>query len=451
MTAAVLLVAWLGLAQPSSGVLPADWLIVRGTEELSPEFSYESIGAAYFPGQEVRIVGAKLCDSDPAASRLVVGVPSQNAAVAKLARPLGLELEPGQATFRGRQYGPGTGFLLVANDPDGGGLLVLATGVDPAGVLACFSVPASLSRPGFTVVRGRTRLATGPLWPLDGREQIVVVRLDRDLERLASACADWPRSARALRALRALRGYEYVWQALDGPHTVLHVHVRAELDDPEGQVAAVRRAFSGRDLTREIEAAYQRCCQALDRPEGPAPRVYVLADPLAKTNGKSFGPDPVDGRPQIVLNLVPLARSDDFGTVVLHECLHTFQSFGGSRAWDRAVREGVVTLATQWLDPELGDAEALLWSESELAAAEAHREAIVEAFGAIAESADPPVLSAWFDLDGGPREVPGAPPRSGYWVGWLAARAWHEAHPSASLSDLFAASANDLRTALEPR
>jgi hypothetical protein len=114
---------------------------------------------------------------------------------------------------------------------------------------------------------------------------------------------------------------------------------------------------------------------------------------------------------------------------------------------DRGRREGVATAATQVVDPDVGDAAALLWSEAELAAAVARRAELVRAFRRDAASTDQGLLRAWFTLGVEP-PVAGAPSRSGYYIMWLAARAWLAAHPGAALRELLDAPAEDLLAAL---
>jgi hypothetical protein len=426
----------------------AGWLIVRGRADLPPPLSYEKVASLYLHGHAVRIVGADEAGAEPSASRMVIGTPSDNALAGTLAQRLGLAIDGERAVFHGQEYGPDTGFVLVADDVDGGGRLAVLTAAGAAGLFACFTVPIDVAAPGFTIARRQAKVASGPLYADVDTSRPVVVRLDLDLEYLARSAEGWARGDRDLRVTRGLAGYEHVYTALAGPYADLSAHVRATLDDEDGSVSAARRAFAGRDLSREILDAYARCAKALGGRRAPAPVIYVVADPLAGTNGKNFDPDPLSGRLQVVLNLVVLARAGNFETVVLHECLHTFQTTTGVRAVDRAAREGVATLATQVLEPALGDAEALMWTPAELAAAEARRDALVAAFQQSASTTDAERLRAWFNLDGTLDDVPGAPPRSGYYVAWLAARAWRVAHPGSGLAELFAASADELLAAL---
>jgi hypothetical protein len=433
--------------------LPAqdpDWLIVRGEAELVAPMSYEKVGSVYLRSFTTRIVGADEADTYPAASRVVVGTPGDHALVAELARSFGLELQGEGARFQGRDYAPGTGFVLVGADPDGQGLLSLITGSDAQSLSHCFTTPVDVTQPGYTVVGFREKLASGPLVSRAGLERPVVVRLDRDFERLVAETFDWPAGDRELRIARGLAGFGHVFQALGGRSDTLP-SVQGALVDADGLVHDARRAFDGVDLTRIVLAVHERCLSAFGGapPRGPAPIVYVALDPTSATNGRNFGPDPLTGRPQVVLNLAVLGRAGNFDTVCLHECLHAFQSFPGGRAVDRGMREGTATLGTQLVDPTVSDAAALLWSEAELAAAEARRKALVAGFRRVADSTDPAVHRAWFTLGATLDAVPGAPSRSGYYVCWLACRAWLGARPGRGLGELFAATADELLAALD--
>jgi len=425
-----------------------DWLIVRGESELVAPMSYRKLADVYLPTFTTRIVGAGDADVQPAASRVVIGTPGDHELVEELARSLGLTWKDGNAHFQGDVYGPGTGFVLVDADPDGEGSLSLVTGIDARSLFNCFTVTLSIVEPGYTVLQRQAKLASGLLVPGVDRSRVIVIRLDADFERLVNETEGWPRGDRELRVARGLAGFGHVFQALNGGRADVLPSVKAALIDTQGSVKAARRVFGGRDVTAEVLAIFERCRVALGGVDGLAPVVYVVIDPSSGTNGRSFGADPVSGRPQLVLNLAVLASAGNFETVSLHECLHTFQSFAGERAVDRGMREGTATLGTQLVDPSISDAEALLWTEAEFAAAEQRQDALIAGFKQIAASTDAGRLRSWFDLGATFADVPGAPSRSGYYVCWLACRAWRKAHPSSTLVDLFDASADELLAAL---
>lgn len=425
-----------------------DWLIVRGDAELVAPMTYAKIGSVYLSSYTTRIVHAVDADARPAASRVVVGTPGDHALVADLAAAFGLRFSAGRAQFQDRSYERGTGFVLVADDPDGGGLMTLIVGADPESLLACFTVSHDITQPGYAVMQRQKKLATGPLLVGVDLTRPLVIRLDRDVDRLLAETEGWPGGDRTLRVARGIAGFGHVFQALVGRSDTLP-SVQALAIDAQGLARKARAAFAGRDPDAEVLLAYERCRDALAGTDAPAPVVYVVNDPSAATNGKNFGADPLTGRPQVVLNLAPLARDRNFDAVCIHECLHTFQGVGGTRAVDRGMREGTATLGTQLVDPSVTDAEALLWSDAELAAAEARRAELVGDFKLMAESTEPATLNGWFTLGAKHNAVPGAPSRSGYYVCWLACKAWMEQHRGSTLADLFAASADELLAALQ--
>jgi hypothetical protein len=89
-----------------------------------------------------------------------------------------------------------------------------------------------------------------------------------------------------------------------------------------------------------------------------------------------------------------------------------------------------------------------MWSEKDLKAARLHHDAILAEFRKAHDSRDASVhrhfLQAGSELSG----VQGVPSRSGYYIGWLAARAWAEKHPGKSHAELLTASADDIFSAL---
>lgn len=444
MPSAALVLATLALAAGDP-----DWLVVRGDAELVRPMSYERLVDVYLKGHEARIVPATEGEEHPAASRMVVGTPRDHALVADVAAGFGLVFDGDVARFRGSDYALGTGFVLCARDPDGGGLLTLVTGADAESLLACFTVTHDLTQPGYAIVQRGKKLATGPLLSGVDLSRPLVVRLDCDVDRLLEETEGWPPGDRELRVARGVAGFGHVYQALVGRSDTLP-SVQALLADTRGLGRDARRAWGRKDLVNQVERAYARCREALGDPEDvSAPIVYVVNDPSAATNGKTFDPDPLTGRPQVVLNLAPLTRDGNLEAVCVHELLHTLQGPGGSRAVDRGMREGSATLGTQLVDPSVGDAAALLWSDVELAAAEERRDELVAAFLRDAGSDDRDVQHAWFTLGAELDAVPGAPSRSGYYVCWLACKAWLAEHPRAGLAGLFAAPADEVLAALE--
>lgn len=438
---------------PSSGscglFASGGWVVVRGEQELESPMSYERLAEVYLGG-EARIVAADDVEHAPERNRVVAGTPDDNAVLAGLLPELGVTVERDGLRYRERLLGDAQGLVIVADDTDGDGLLVVFTGATAEALFTCFTTFIDIARHGFTVTELNRKVATGDLALDLDTSAPLVVRLDLVLEGLLFEARDWAPAERELYAARGLAGWAFVFRGFGGGEHDAAAYVRAFRADASGL------AQGGRSPTRDIDArvlrAYERVHAAVvggGERDGPAPAFYVLNDPSLGTNGRTFDPDPVSGRPSVALNLAPLARDGNLEAVALHESLHTFQApdTGPVRVMDRGRREGVATAATQVVDPDVADAAALLWSEAELEAAHARRDELVAAFRRAAGSADPGLLRAWFTLGVDP-PVAGAPSRSGYYVMWLAARAWLAAHPDAALRELLDAPAEDLLAAL---
>ena len=444
LIAALGLAAWLAPSPP-----PSDgWLLVRGHEELAQPLTYRRIAELYLKGESVRIAESDGARDGREPSRMLVGTPADNPLLAELLPELGVAVEPDALVYRGHRIGPERGLVIVRDDVDGNGTLSVLTGVRPQGVFACFTVMLDIRRAGFTIVERNTKIAVGDVTGELDTSRPIVVRLDVALERLLADAAGWSAGEAELHAARGLAGYAFVFRAAGGEGYVTERHVRSCREDRGDRATYARRFFASTDVTARILEHYEWLSEIVAR-DGPAPVFYVLNDPEVRTNGKTFDADPVTGRPSVLFNLAALAGDGSFDTIVLHEGLHTFQAPdpGPTRVVDRGMREGAATLGTQ-LVSTIGGAAALLWTEEQLAAAEARRDAIVSAFRRDAASTDPALLRAWFTLDVDP-PVAGAPSRSGYFVMWLAARAWMEANPDAGVAELLAAAPDEVLAALD--
>ena len=214
-----------------------------------------------------------------------------------------------------------------------------------------------------------------------------------------------------------------------------------------------REAFADRDLSKEIEQAYQKCSKAFGRPLDKAPLYKVAFGYQRTTNAQMQGIDQRLGRNIVVLNRSALAPGRLWDAAIIHETWHCFQPSRGFKRTlqDRAFHEGVVTHLTQIVDPTLADHTVMLWSKAEWEAAWKRRDAIAKAFAEDRTSKEQEVMKSYMILGKPLGKVRGAPSRCGYFVGLLAARAWSEANPKKGPADLIKASADEIWAAFEKR
>lgn len=446
LTALLLTIAATFPVSPAGSSETGEWLLVRGDPPRIGNLTYERIGDLYLGGAPYRVVRARDAGGDPDAGRFVIGTPGDNELVAELAPVLGLDVSGDAIEYAGRRWTAGSGLVLVTEDTDGAGRLILMTGVDAAGVYACFTTNVDVSRRGWVMIRDRRTVASGspPLRIEDGEP--LLVRLDRDAVYLVGAAAGLADDEAALRVGRGLLGYADVLVGATPPD--LADYGRWLLGPGRGVVAATDAFFAGRDLEAEVRAAHALCVERLGGRRGPAPAYHLLYGLPDYTNASTQDPDPVTGRPRVRLNLCALARARHFDSALLHETVHTLQALGGRTLLERSMQEGVATFVTQELDPTLGDADALLWSAEDLRAAERHRRAIVAAFERHRDAVDPAITGQFLVLGTPLGEVEGAPSRTGYYVAWLACRAWRKAHPDRPLAELLTADPRDVLAAL---
>jgi len=421
------------------------WLFVRGDADRYGSVDVAKMVEVYLRGEEWKMVDSGQADGAPASSRMMVGTAADNAALRRVLEQLGVDVTEGSLRYREWPIGPGRGLILITADVDGSGDLMLFAGMDAAGVAACFSVPVDRSSRGFTVAEPRSIVYHEAEGVHFDTSQPLVIRLDRDFDSMVADFGDDPGAEAALCLSRGFEGYRPVFEAALGPGVELRSALRKILGSPE--VGMARGKFAGRDLADEIRRLYQRCAGELGPGEGPRPVYHVLYGAAHGTNARSFGPDPVTGRRRVLLNLCALRALGQFEVAVIHETVHTFQRTFGGRLLDQAVVEGVATLATQMLRPETTDAQALMWSEDELRAARRKQDGIIAAFLRSAQSTDGKARATFLQLRPG-LDRSGAPSRSGYFVGWLAARTWLAAKPQRTLRDLLGAPADAVFDAL---
>lgn len=432
----------LTLVPPVSGQDSSElWLLVRSAQEEVATLSWKRIGEAYLSGRKWELADPKSAAARPATSRLVVGTPDTHPDVRAAAAGVGVAFEGDQLTFRGRTFAAGTGFATFADDPDGGGSLFLICGPDEESVLACFKIRLNLGNTSYVFVRDGQVLETGRLGLVFDTREPRVVRLDRDLEYLLTTGASLGNEI-VIRAARGLAGYGFVFGTQD------MVPLMEQILTDQASLTRAREVFARRDVGKEVVDAWLKCAEAFGGRTPVAPVFYVTFGPVDGTNARGFGYDTITGRFQVMYNLTALAKGDHARAAFVHEAVHTFQDLSGARLIDRVVIEGVACLASEELVPDLAPVDALLWNDEDLAAAEERRDEILAAFADVAETTDDETLYPWMQLGVPLDAVPGAPSRCGYYLGWLAARAWLEADPERDLAGLLRAAPEDVLGAL---
>lgn len=386
-------------------------------------------------------------------SRFVIGTPTDNVAAKKLCEQLGIQVDDQKLRYSDRDIPSGQCLMLHTDDPDGKGKVVLFTAVDAASIYCGFTVPFDMARAGFTIARrnqvvhkGTAR--SGKLQAFD-MDRVIVVRLDRMFDQLVASQPGESAADVALHVARGLAGYDFVLKSAVGNAADGRTIYGNLLGKDQAALADIRKRYQNVDLTATVRRIYRQCHGALAAGQKTtAPIIYVLYGmPGGGSNAMNFGKDEVSGRTRVLLNLSMLKSKQDFEVAAAHELTHTFQSFR-PRLVDRTIMEGTATLISQLLVEGTSDAAALMWSEPQLQAAHERRAGMIAQVRKHAQAVDQRTLGAFLRADRTLPNVPGAPGRSAYYVGWLAAKAWRKQHPKASLADLLAAKPDDVLAAL---
>lgn len=442
---------------------PADeWILVRGSGDGVGSLDWDRIGEAYLGRQTWRAVDASAADSEAATSRLMAGAPADHPALAALLPVLGIQIDadaegvapaadpdtaPVLALIHAERRIPaGTGLVIVTADPDGQGALVLFTGVDEASAFQGFTTSIDLSRPGVTYVREGRQVPPSTLMRFPaGRLEVVPL----DILWWTAGAWDEQRSIndRALAVSRALEGYRFVYEAATIPGIDLLAFAADLLASFPADVDAGIALGGHHDLIVEARVREALLGELLGPRRGPAPVVYSLIGHPGGTNAKTFGADPITGRPALLLNLCAFADPAALDLALVHELVHTRQSGPAQRLVERAVHEGVAALISARIEGA-GDAAALMWSEESLALARARHVEIVAAVKALADSTDAALHAPWMTLGLRPQEPAGLPDRAAYYAGFLAARAWLGADAARTPAALLAASPDEVLAAL---
>lgn len=424
------------------------WRIVPGSRPDPLPVPPAQLRSAYFRDREARIVTLAELDAEPAASRLVVGLPAADPAIAALAARFGAVMVEGALHFQGRALAAGSGLRLGAADPDGGGRLVLVVAADDAGLRAPFTVRMDLLAAGYTIAVAGRIVEEGALPPFRADEfapeRPLALRLDLDCGHLLDQTADWPIGERAHRLAQAFAGYADVLQRAAGAPIAAEEFFAHLLRAPAEPIARARARHAASPLQRRVEEIWSRSLAALGPVEGPAPAVHFLLAPEAWTNAATFDPAAPGGRPRILVNLTACADELALTTALAHECAHLHQPPPQDGLLGRCALEGVAAFLSQEIAPGTPDAAALMWSAAELQAVEERAAEVLARFREDAFAGERPRLAQWLQLDRTHAALPGLPSRLGYWVGWRAARAWRAAHPDAPLTDLLHLPADQL-------
>ncbi len=262
-----------------------------------------------------------------------------------------------------------------------------------------------------------------------------VTRLDQDLQFVMNSEPFDDLDEAALRLARSMTGYSFVYEMLGV--TDLLEFSKQLLRENEYLEAAIRR-FASRDLTQDISDAYSRCSRFLCVERPLPPSYFVAFGARGKTNARCFGLSPQTGRPRVALNLMELATVREWQVAILHESVHTFQETTAEDLLSLCMLEGVAIWVTQQIDETVTDREALMWTEDQINAARDHVAEITEAFDKVKNSDNKADFAKFVAADVSLPEVPGAPSRTGYYLGWLAIRTWFEQstdrHPSEALN-----------------
>lgn len=275
----------------------------------------------------------------------------------------------------------------------------------------------------------------------------VIMRLDLELELLTREAKKMPPETRVDWLAAGMSPQHRLYQRFGmGDLKGFAKLMLGEADYPH--VKLHQDAFADRDLSNEIRSAYAKVSKAFGRPLPTAPIYKVAFGYQKQTNAAMEGRDRQTRRHIVILNRSALAHGDDWKSAIIHETWHTFQGVIGKSLKERSVHEGMATYLTGVIDPTLPDHKLMMWDKATWEAAEANRAAILAAFAKVGKSTDPKHINPFTKLNVRIPDLPAAPDRCGYYVGLLACRAWHAAHPQRTPADLIATSADDVLSAL---
>lgn len=279
-----------------------------------------------------------------------------------------------------------------------------------------------------------------------------VLRLDQDFDQVLRLASTPPTPDDIAQLAQVIAKNQPIYARLGHNAPELYAKIAFSNHEIAQDNTKARAFFSSRDLTQEASTLRQKAIDTLDL-QPRYPTTYYLAYGYQRgTNAQTqSGATTADGRTHVYLNLVALARQQHWEAAVLHETIHTMQKLvlpAEATLLTRSILEGVPTYLAQVLHGNLRDEDAMFWSPDQWQAAEKHRRAIIQAFAQRRDETDPKQLTSFLQLHAPLETVPGAPDRTGYYVGFLAVKAWVRQNPGRPLQDLPSVAPEDFWQAL---
>lgn len=280
-----------------------------------------------------------------------------------------------------------------------------------------------------------------------------VVRLDQAFDQVLQAAPTSPTQSDINRLAQVIAEHQPIYARLGHNAPKLYAKIAFSNHEIAQDNVRTRVYFSQRDLTQEVKRLRQKTIKTLGiQPRYPT--VYYLAYGYRRgTNAQTqSGATTKDGKTHVHLNLVALARQRHWESAIVHETIHTLQKLvlpKETTLLTRTMLEGVPTYLAQAIQGHLSDADAMFWSPEQWQAAEKHRQAIIQAFAQQRHVTDPQQMTTFLQLHKPLQSVPGAPDRTGYYVGFLAVKAWVRQNPERPLQELLSVSPKEFWQALE--
>ena len=446
------------------------WTLIHGETEQYGQLSIDRIGEVYLEGRKWRKLAASKVDVQTLQGPLFVVGNLQDNLVAKV---LTLPELGSEASFLDRPLEPGIGLVYGGRGADGSPFCVF-TGLDDDAVFQCFTTSVNVAQVGDFVIReGQILIDWG--WPMQQRLQLERIRrplvhdpasavlaiLDPESRVVA---ADLARTERAELAARLLAGYGEEQNLLDrvtwmSPLERARKRLLALQSGRSPELGAVLSWAREENLSSLVVTTYQALEARFGVGRRPAPTVFLLLDSPQATNARTVGDDLTTGRPRVVMNLACFPSKELFRMALVHEFLHCLQQdMLGSLPQDPMLIEGVAVYLTGQVFPQAKPHELLMWTPEHYATAQAYQDFAAADF--LAARASQQDLSEWFVLrvrpqaraePEEPRRPRSYPDRTGYFLGYLAARRWHADHPEAPLREMLRLPAGSLFEYLAPR